>query len=30
MKRGFARPTPDRAPVVKPENIVLPTPLSVP
>lgn len=30
MKRGFARPTPERAPVVKPENIVLPTPLSVP
>ncbi|OBI51595.1 type VII secretion protein EccC [Mycobacterium kyorinense] len=30
MKRGFARPTPQRAPVVKPENIVLPTPLSVP
>ena len=30
MKRGFARSTPERAPVVKPENIVLPTPLSVP
>lgn len=30
MKRGFARPTPERPPVVKPENIVLPTPLSVP
>ncbi|WP_024442075.1 MULTISPECIES: type VII secretion protein EccC [unclassified Mycobacterium] len=30
MKRGYARPTPERAPVVKPENIVLPTPLSVP
>jgi type VII secretion protein EccCa/type VII secretion protein EccCb len=30
VKRGFARPTPERAPVVKPENIVLPTPLSVP
>ncbi|MBS4729730.1 type VII secretion protein EccCa [Mycobacterium sp. SM1] len=30
MKRGFARPTPERAPAVKPENIVLPTPLSVP
>ncbi|GFG75757.1 type VII secretion protein EccCa [Mycobacterium botniense] len=30
MKRGFARPTPEKAPVVKPENIVLPTPLSVP
>lgn len=30
MKQGFARPTPERAPVVKPENIVLPTPLSVP
>lgn len=30
MKRGFARPTPERAPAVKPENVVLPTPLSVP
>jgi type VII secretion protein EccCa/type VII secretion protein EccCb len=30
VKRGFARPTPERAPQVKPENIVLPTPLSVP
>ncbi|MBO0884929.1 MAG: type VII secretion protein EccC, partial [Mycobacterium sp.] len=30
MKRGFARPTPERAPAVRPENIVLPTPLSVP
>ncbi|OHU99114.1 type VII secretion protein EccCa [Mycobacterium talmoniae] len=30
MKRGFARPTPERPPAVKPENIVLPTPLSVP
>jgi type VII secretion protein EccCa/type VII secretion protein EccCb len=30
VKQGFARPTPERAPVVKPENIVLPTPLSVP
>jgi type VII secretion protein EccCa/type VII secretion protein EccCb len=30
VKRGFARPTPERAPAVKPENIVLPTPLSVP
>jgi type VII secretion protein EccCa/type VII secretion protein EccCb len=30
VKRGFARPKPERAPVVKPENIVLPTPLSVP
>ncbi|AXN44615.1 ESX-1 secretion system protein EccCa1 [Mycobacterium marinum] len=30
MKRGFARPTPEKAPVIKPENIVLPTPLSIP
>ncbi len=30
MKRGFARPTPEKPPVIKPENIVLPTPLSVP
>lgn len=30
MKRGFARPTPERPPVIKPENIVLPTPLSIP
>ncbi|HET9876594.1 MAG TPA: type VII secretion protein EccCa [Mycobacterium sp.] len=30
MKRGFARSTPERSPAVKPENIVLPTPLSVP
>lgn len=30
MKRGFARPQPQRAPSVKPENVVLPTPLSVP
>lgn len=30
MKRGFARPTPERAPTVKPENVVLPTPMSVP
>ncbi|MFV0493507.1 type VII secretion protein EccCa [Mycobacterium sp.] len=30
MKRGFARPTPEKAPQVKPENIVLPTPLSIP
>ncbi len=30
MKQGFARPTPERAPAVRPENIVLPTPLSVP
>jgi len=30
VKRGFARPTPEKAPLVKPENIVLPTPLSVP
>ncbi len=30
MKRGFARPTAEKAPVIKPENIVLPTPLSIP
>lgn len=30
MKRGFARPTPAPAPTVKPENLGLPTPLSVP
>jgi type VII secretion protein EccCa/type VII secretion protein EccCb len=30
VKRGFARSTPERPPAVKPENIVLPTPLSVP
>ena len=30
MKRGFARPTPEKSPVIKPENIVLPTPLSIP
>ncbi|MGV0632930.1 type VII secretion protein EccCa [Mycolicibacillus trivialis] len=30
MKRGFARPTPEQAPTVKPENLGLPTPLSVP
>lgn len=30
MKRGFARPTPEKAPVIRPENIVLPTPLSIP
>ena len=30
MKRGFARPTPERAPTVKPKNVVLPTPMSVP
>lgn len=30
MKRGFARPTSGKAPAVKPENIVLPTPLSIP
>ena len=30
VKRGFARPTPEKAPVIKPENIVLPTPLSIP
>lgn len=30
MKRGFARPTPEKPPVIKPENIVLSTPLSVP
>jgi type VII secretion protein EccCa/type VII secretion protein EccCb len=30
VKRGFARPTPERAPTVRPENIGLPTPLSVP
>ncbi|MBY0441529.1 MAG: type VII secretion protein EccCa, partial [Mycobacteriaceae bacterium] len=30
MKRGFARPTPEKPPVIKPENIVLPTPLSIP
>src|ERR1700742_2226402 len=30
VKQGFARPTPERAPAVRPENIVLPTPLSVP
>ncbi|MCV7118359.1 type VII secretion protein EccCa [Mycobacterium nebraskense] len=30
MKRGFARPTPEKPPAIKPENIVLPTPLSIP
>jgi len=30
VKRGFARPTAEKAPVIKPENIVLPTPLSIP
>ena len=30
MKRGFARTTPEKPPVIKPENIVLPTPLSIP
>lgn len=30
MKRGFARPTPEKPPVIKPENIVLLTPLSIP
>jgi len=30
VKRGFARPTPEKPPVIKPENIVLPTPLSIP
>jgi type VII secretion protein EccCa/type VII secretion protein EccCb len=30
VKRGFARPTAERPPVIKPENIVLPTPLSIP
>ncbi|MFV4557877.1 type VII secretion system ESX-5 FtsK/SpoIIIE family ATPase EccC5 [Mycobacterium tuberculosis] len=30
MKRGFARPTPEKPPVIKPENIVLATPLSIP
>ncbi len=30
MKRGFARPTPKKPPPVKPEHIVLPTPLSTP
>ncbi len=30
MKRGFARPTAEKPPVIKPENIVLPTPLSIP
>lgn len=30
MKRGFARPTPEKPPVIKPENIVLSTPLSIP
>lgn len=30
MKRGFARPTPEKPPVIKPENIVLSTPLSSP
>lgn len=30
MKRGFARPTPVKPPVIKPENIVLSTPLSIP
>src|ERR1700753_1195185 len=29
VKQGFARPTPERAPAVRAENIVLPTPLSV-
>lgn len=30
MKRGFARPTPEKPPVIKPENIALSTPLSIP
>lgn len=30
MKRGFARTTPEKPPVIKPENIVLSTPLSIP
>lgn len=30
MKRGFARPTPEKPPIIKPENIVLSTPLSIP
>lgn len=30
MKRGFARPTPEKPPVIKPQNIVLSTPLSIP
>ncbi|KBD17149.1 ESX-5 secretion system protein EccC5 [Mycobacterium tuberculosis M2192] len=30
MKRGFARPAPEKPPVIKPENIVLSTPLSIP
>lgn len=30
MKRGFARPTPEKPPVIKPENIILSTPLSIP
>lgn len=30
MKRGFARPTPEKPPVIKPENIGLSTPLSIP
>lgn len=30
MKRGFARPTPEKPPVIKPESIVLSTPLSIP
>lgn len=30
MKRGFARPTPEKPPVIRPENIVLSTPLSIP
>lgn len=30
MKRGFARPTPEKPPVIMPENIVLSTPLSIP
>lgn len=30
MKRCFARPTPEKPPVIKPENIVLSTPLSIP
>src|SRR6201992_999423 len=30
VKQGFARPTPEPAPAVRRENIVLPTPLSVP
>lgn len=30
MKPGFARPTPEKPPVIKPENIVLSTPLSIP